>query len=184
MKKILLLILALIFCLTLISCGDSEPGAPSSSLGSGNTDNGAETQIAEIVLDENASMGYLSGKLTVDNSEKTYDIYFGNNDGQLEGYTRLGTVKGEFALDGVVVPPEATTVILVNGQETHEAKIPEKCLLFGKDAYIFGALADVHYNRFYSDGETDDALFAFDNALDYFDKIGLKQVKVSQNIGG
>jgi len=183
MKKILLLILALILSLALYSCGNEETGAPSSS-GEGNINDVNKEPVykATIKLDENASLGYLSGKLAADTKGVDYDVYFGNGKGKLKGYTKLGKCQGELVLDGVVVPPEATTVIMVSEKEECVAKIPEECVLFGKDAFIFGVLSDVHYNKYYSDGVNDDALFAFDNALDYFDNIGADLVGVTGDL--
>lgn len=187
MKKILILILALITCFALFSCGDEneETGsAGSSSVNSGNEDvEIPEKQVnIKIELDEKASLGYLSGKLTVDTVGTEYDVYFGNDTGKLEGYTKLGVCNGELILDGVVVPPSATDMILKSGDEEYSVKIPEECLLFGKEAFIFGALSDVHYNKYYSDGTNDDAIFAFDNALDYFDRLGVDLVGITGDL--
>lgn len=182
MKRLFLLMLALVLALMLVACGGDDTGA--SSTGNGGNDTQDEQQVkATIELDENASLGYLSGKLTIDKEDLTFDVYFGNEAGKLEGYTMLAQcVGGELPLEGVVVPPEATEIILISGDEEYSAKIPEECLLYGKDAYIFGALSDIHYNKYYSDGENDDAVFAFDNALDYFDKIGADLVAVTGDL--
>lgn len=197
MKKFILLIFILIFALTLASCGDdgldnfsnSSSADNSGADSSANMDNNDNTQYVKIeergsvVLDENASLGYLSGKLLIDKNEKSYEVYFGNNRGKLAKYTKVGDCEnGELLLDGVVVPPEATTMIFIGGDEQYLVKIPEKCLLNGKNAYIFGALSDVHYNKYYSDGTNDDAVFAFNNALDYFDEIGADLVAITGDL--
>ena len=144
---------------------------------------GEETEYSfELTLDENASLGLLSGVITQKPSGEKYELYFGNESGMLEGYTKIGEGEGDFTLEGVVVPPEATRVIILVGEDEFFVEIPEECLLFGKDAFIFGVLSDVHYNKYYSDGENDDALFAFDNALDYFDKIGVQMVGVTGDL--
>lgn len=198
MKKILLLVLALIFVFAFASCGEEE-GAPEQSgvyvpsslpdsvadsiTDDGSTEDKEPLPTATVELDENASLGYLSGKLTFEVTDKSYEVYFGNETEKLAGYTKVGDcTSGEFLLEGVVVPPEATHMVLTSGEELYFAKIPEECLLFGKDAYIFGALSDVHYNKYYSDGENDDAVYAFDNALDYFEKIGADLVAITGDL--
>ena len=47
--------------------------------------------------------------------------------------------------------------------------------------FVFGALSDVHYGRYYSEGP-DDALFAFDNALDFLDALEVDFVGISGDL--
>ena len=191
MKRVLFTLLALFIVIMIVACGQNEEDdfqldvGNSSSLVTGDENIDLEPQPkydVTIVLDEKAELGLLSGKINVEPMPEEYELYFGDENGKLEMYTKIGAGSGEYLLDGVVVPPEATHIVLRTDGEEFFEKIPEECLLFGKDSFVFGVLSDLHYNKYYSDGENDDALFAFDNALDYFDKIGVDMVGVTGDL--
>lgn len=160
------------------SCAASDIASPDNP----DVDDEKEGYKFSLSLDEGAELGLLNGVITLEPRDKEFQLYFGNDDGKLKGYTKIGEGKGDFTLDKVVVPPEATRLIIsIDGEEYFE-KIPEECLLFGKDAFVFGVLSDIHYNKYYSDGENDDAIYSFDNALDYFDEIGVQMVGVTGDL--
>ena len=199
MKKVLFTFLALITAVILVACGQTVDGDFSSAVEKSEVDSSVSSSEAasegngddveqkpkydfSLELDEKAELGLINGKISAEPMPEKYELYFGNESGKLEKYTKIGEAQGEFILDGVVVPPEATHIILCADGEEYFEEIPEECLLFGEDAFIFGVLSDIHYNKYYSDGENDDALFAFDNALDYFDEIGVEMVGVTGDL--
>ena len=184
MKKLLLFILAIVFMFSMLSCGEGEEAnGGSSSFVTEEQDKPQEAKPAfEIELDQNAGQGLLSGKLTALIECEKYELYFGDDKGALEGYTKIGEGTKEFTLNNVVVPPSASHIVLVAGEETYSEKIPEECVLLGNDAFIFGALSDIHFNKYYSTEGQDDAVIAFDRALDYFDKIGVEMVGITGDL--
>ena len=133
-----------------------------------------------------------------DAADRTYDLYWGDEKGDILKTDENGTkaTYGEFATvevkDGTgsadvyeftAIPDGAKTVIARVGKtevktiELPENKQPEN----EKPLYRFGALSDVHFNR-YRLSLTDDAMIAFPNALNFFKAYGVKLVGLSGDL--
>lgn len=205
MKKILFAVLIVAFLVSLISCsGNGANQSISSIISSSSTDASVDTGLSstgsstvsngdndnslenkkdpfEIVTGQEAAKGWLSGKIALNIEPCEYELYFGNENGKLENYSKIGSYFGNFDLNGVVVPPQATHIVLDTGKETYTQKIPEECLLFNMDATVFGVLSDVHFNRYNIGGE-DPAIVSFDRALDYFGEIDVDFVGICGDI--
>lgn len=130
--------------------------------------------------------GYAAGTISIEASEDaTYSIYWGLGD-ETEGYgaiqkknvpytalTSVTTVNGAANFtttnDYLAIPEGATKVLIFNDKNELQFvyDIPEyKQLKNNAYKYTFASVSDVHYNRYSASG-TDDALFAFDNALKF-----------------
>ena len=204
MKKILCLIFTLILLLAFVGCSDSDTndtqststqslplsGGSSSVAEEGSTSDssgiGAEEKepIKEplsfsIKLDSGAYEGFISGKIIPSEETLEYSLFFGDENGKLEGFTKIPLNDGAISS---VVPPSATHLVLEANEELILQEIPKTCLLLDKDAFVFGALSDVHYNKYYDENGNDHALSAFDGALDYFEKIGADMVAVTGDL--
>jgi predicted phosphodiesterase len=137
-------------------------------------------------LDEGASIkGALYGEIAVENIDDECSLYFGDADGSaLAGYTKIGVCsEGKpYKMERLVIPPEARTIVCTGGnKESDFVEIPEKYLLNADDAFVFGALSDVHYNKYTATGD-DDAVVFFDNALDYFDQKNVDMVGIAGDL--
>ncbi|MBQ7225551.1 MAG: metallophosphoesterase [Clostridia bacterium] len=171
MKKLIAVLAVMVAAFALFGCSDE--GATEGGVG--------------LTLDIDNSRS-IEGKVwgaAIVNDNESYDIYFGDENGKrLTEYTKIGVAKGENGceLDGLVLPPKAKTVVAVGkGGKTAFCALPKRFTVDYSNPYIFGALSDVHYNKYYATGD-DDALAAFDRALDYFDKIGVDMVGVAGDI--
>ncbi len=165
MKKLICFMLILLSVFILVSCTNKE--------------------IELNINKEQSQSGRLFGEVVIKIADNECDIFFGDESGNaLEGYTKIGTREAgkSFILNGVVIPPDAKSIVAqVQEGNTVHCTIPEKYLLKKEDAFVFGALSDVHFNKYYATGE-DDAVEAFDRALDYFDSIGADMVGVTGDI--
>lgn len=173
MKKLISFMLILISLLILAGCGceTPKPQGPCIEIGA----DGVKSQ-----------RGQLWGEISIKNTGAVeYDIYFGDSQGNvLEGYTKIGTCTEtlRYKMEGLVIPPEAKSITAIdNNGGRCSSVIPSEFMISAEDVFVFGALADVHYNRYSASGE-DDALVAFDTALDYFDRIGADFVGIAGDI--
>lgn len=138
----------------------------------------------EVNLNENSSVFCLNGNIEIINGVGSYILYFADENGErLKGYTPIGVSEKDraYSLENTVVPPLARSIIAVRGQEKIIYDIPSDYLDLSGDVYVFGALSDVHYNR-YSVSCEDDALIYFDLALDYFESIDADFVGIAGDI--
>ncbi len=148
---------------------------------------GSDVKIYSSIDCSNSAPGQLWGSITVSyaGTEKC-TLYFGDGEGNcLDGYTKIGDVQEgtPFELKGLVIPPDAKTIVAITESGSKSAyQIDEEYLLNKDDAFVFGILSDVHYNKYYSTEGVDDADIAFDRALDYFDKIGVQMVGVTGDL--
>lgn len=127
-----------------------------------------------------------------------YDLYWGDENGEilkvLSGgvnarYSEFATVSttdgfGSTEInDFTAIPGGAEQVLVCIGSvEVAEYDLPkEKQPAKEKPLYRFGALSDVHFNR-YHNSLTDDAMVAFPNALNFLDAFGVKLVGISGDI--
>ena len=151
--------------------------------------------------------GCAGGTVTVTaNSAGTYKLYWGDAEGNRltaesgdDGtendclaipYTEFGAVtvsKGEGSADiyeYIAIPEGAETVLASKGAvKKGQTAIPEdKQTVNGELLYSFGALSDVHFNRYNLSLTGDDACLAFRNALEFMDKKDVSLVAVSGDI--
>ncbi len=146
--------------------------------------------------DVDADSGIINSALLVFENlpQGAYEICYGDADGiWLKEYTKIGSFnvsknkeKQNILIDDVVIPPNAKTLVLIN--EGHQyffdeaIKIPEECTNLGEKELVFGAISDVHFNRYRSKPPKDDAIPAFTLVLEYFDKVGVDLVGVSGDL--
>lgn len=146
---------------------------------------GCEKKGVCLSIDEGASCGgALSGEIYLNKVSGEHTLYFGDEKGNiLQGYTKIGTVNENepYKIKELVIPPDGKTVVAKGEKKTYFAKIPEAYLLNREDAFVFGALSDVHFNKYNKMAE-DDATVAFNKALDYYEKIGADMVGVAGDI--
>ena len=141
-------------------------------------------------------LGILNAELKISSEEAgELSVCFGDGDGNvLEAYTPIKTASFSSAseqsieLKDVKIPPEASTLVLVkNGSKIElkdgkNVKIPEECTSFGSAELVFGALSDVHFNKYDALGTGDDAVYALDLALDFLESKGADLVAVAGDI--
>ena len=156
---------------------------------------------AEIIYDfANEESGSAAGTVTVKaNLGGAYDLYWGTEEGEklseeVGGYTVYYSEFAEVDVNGgegstdiqqfTAIPEGAETVLAYKGAIlTGKYEIPnEKVTDFGEMVYSFGALSDVHFKRYNLSLTGDDAMVAFPNALNFFDKLGVKMVGISGDI--
>ena len=152
---------------------------------------------AEIVYEfNNETAGSASGTVTVKAGSGEYDLYWGTEDGKklsekVGGYTvyysEFATVEAnepEEIQEFTAIPEGAETVLAYKlGSVAGTMDIPEnKIADFGEKIYSFGALSDVHFNRYNGSLSGDDATVTFPNALNFFEALDVSMVGISGDI--
>ena len=156
---------------------------------------------AEIVYDfENEKAGSAAGTVTVNALlGGDYELYWGTEDNkklseEVGGYTVYYSEFATVDVDGgtgsadiqsfTAIPEGAETVLAYKlGTLAGSIEIPdEKVADYGKKIYSFGALSDVHFNRYNLSLSGDDACVAFPNALKFLDNLGVSMVGISGDI--
>lgn len=152
---------------------------------------------AEIVYDfANETAGSAAGTVTVKASSGEYELYWGTDEGEklseeVSGYTvyysEFATVdanESEEIQEFTAIPEGAETVLAYKlGTLAGSMEIPEnKIADFGKKIYSFGALSDVHFNRYNGSLSGDDACVTFPNALNFFEALDVSLVGISGDI--
>ena len=152
---------------------------------------------AEIVYEfENETAGSASGTVTVKADFGKYDLYWGTDDGKKLGkkvsgytvyYSEFATVEAnepEEIQEFTAIPEGAETVLAYKlGALAGKMDIPEnKIADFGEKIYSFGALSDVHFNRYNGSLSGDDACVTFPNALNFFEALDVSMVGISGDI--
>ncbi len=157
--------------------------------------------VAVIEYDfANDEAGSAAGEITVTASmDGNYDIYWGNENGEklfveVGGtkayYSEFATVdvdggEGKYEVQSFTAIPEGAEYILAykTGVLTGEAEIPEEKIPdYGKKSYTFGALSDVHFNRYNGSLTGDDACLTFHNALNFIESFDVEVVGISGDI--
>lgn len=133
--------------------------------------------------------GFIDGSIVFRGIGGYFSLHFGNEDGKLENYTpiseRIAIPKRdvfEYELSSLILPPEATTIVVTGSSEEYVLSIDSDYTLLGEDVFVFGALSDVHYNRYNYSGTGDDGVVYFDNALDFLDGVGVDLVAIAGDI--
>ncbi len=172
-------------------------GLPVGSFGNGEVDN--VTADMTIVFDDE-NPGTCAGNVSVEaNADGNYDIYWGDENGEkltaeINGktisYSEFVTVsvcagKGEWTFnDFLTIPENAETMLLYKGDTLLETEqLPEyKLPVYGDEMYSFGALSDVHFNRYTDDDGNDTTEKALPQALDFLDECGVQFVGISGDL--
>ena len=149
---------------------------------------------------DNETSGSAAGIVTVEAKlDGSYDLYWGNEDGEklsenVGGYTVYYSEFAEVDVDGgegsadiydfTAIPEGAKTVLAYRcGILAGETEIPDgKVADNGEMLYSFGALSDVHFNRYNGSLTGDDALITFPNALNFMENMGVDMVGISGDI--
>ncbi|MBE6820605.1 MAG: hypothetical protein E7516_06105 [Ruminococcaceae bacterium] len=149
---------------------------------------------------DNENPGSAAGTVTVAAKlDGNYDLYWGDADGEklsedVGGYTVYYSEFAEVDVDGgegsadiydfTAIPEGAETVLAYRcGFLAGEIEIPDgKVADNGEMLYSFGALSDVHFNRYNGSLTGDDACLTFPNALNFLDKLGVEAVGISGDI--
>lgn len=189
MKKFRIFLALLTCLLILISCGcGKEETEQSSTLSSNNIENNdgkvEDKGYVELVLDEKSSAMLLTGTACVKESQGDFTLYFGDENGKaLQGYTKIADTENKTAaFEDLVVPPMARTIVASCEGKSYFVSIPKENLILSEDVFVFGTLSDVHFNKYFSSENVDDAIISFDRALDYFEEIGVDLVGITGDI--
>lgn len=159
------------------------------------------SDVAAIEYDfSNDKAGSAAGEITVTASmDGNYDIYWGDEEGNKLSvefgeftayYSELATVKvdggeGKYEVQSFTAIPEGAETVLAYkcGILTGEAEIPEEKITdYGEKTYSFGALSDVHFNRYNGSLSGDDACLTFPNALNFIENFDVELVGISGDI--
>ncbi len=148
----------------------------------------------------NSEEGSAAGEITVTASmDGNYDIYWGDENGEklfvdVDGtkayYSELATVdvdggEGKYEVQSFTAIPEGAETLLAYrcGILSGKADIPEEKIAdYGEKTYSFGALSDVHFNRYNGSLTGDDACLTFPNALNFIEKFDVELVGISGDI--
>ncbi|MBQ2903363.1 MAG: metallophosphoesterase family protein [Clostridia bacterium] len=159
----------------------------------------ADTAETEYVF-ANEKAGSAAGTVTVESKiGGTYKLFWGDENGEklfvdVKGmaayYSEFATVRvsgGEGSAEIIsftAIPEGAETVLTVkNGMVADVTEIPEnKIADFGTKEYSFGALSDLHFNRYNGSLSGDDATITFPNALNFIEGFGVELVGMSGDI--
>lgn len=143
-----------------------------------------EPRIELVIDEENSKKGLISFTLKY-RVEGDFMLYLANDEDIFEDYPALSesatkvegatedpnAVLHEETFEDVMLIPETSRLIAYDrATETEYSVEIDSAYALGEMPFIFAALSDVHYGRYYSKGP-DDALFAFDNALDFIDSL-------------
>lgn len=170
-------------------------GIPAGSLGNGDGNAAGDMTVSFADETPGSMAGSVKVKATVDGE---YDIYWGdaegsdltaNVNGKTVGYSEFATVEVRFGSgelefnDFLAIPEGAETMVLKKGGKVLETEtVPEnKRLDYGTQKYAFGALSDVHFNR-YSALSDDDTVVSFPRALNYLKDWGVSVVGISGDL--
>ncbi len=155
---------------------------------------------AEIVYDfANETEGSAAGTVTVKANDGDYELYWGNAEGEklsqdVGGYTVYYSEFAEVEVDDGVgseeiqqftaIPEGAETVLCYKANILFgTAEIPDgKIADYGDELYTFGAISDVHFNRYNLSLTGDDAMVTLPNALTFLENLGVSLVGISGDI--
>ncbi len=158
---------------------------------------GGSVKISYDFLNE--TRGSAAGTVTLDaKTDGEYDLYWGNEDdekltfpvgGYDVTYSEFASVdvdggKGNTYIQPFTAIPDGAESVLVYKNRVLKAKqdLPEEKITDnGEVLYKFGALSDVHFNRYYA-SLFDDSLTTFPNALNFLDKCGVDLVAMSGDL--
>ena len=149
---------------------------------------------------ENETAGSAAGTVTLTATVGgNYDLYWGTDEGEklfievcdyTAYYSEFATVKvsgGKGKADiqqFTAIPEGAETVLAYSGLvKVGSTDIPESKLSdYGEKTYSFGALSDLHFNRYNGSLTGDDACLTFPNALNFIEAFDVELVGMSGDI--
>ncbi len=144
----------------------------------------------------NGDAGYAYGTVVIEaNVDGEYIMFWGDSAGNklkkngyeytqfLEITVTNGNGYSNVGSKYTVIPEGAKTVLVYKDNvKQHTYTIPANKVFSPKgQAYTFGAISDIHYDRYKVDG-VDPAIEATDNALSFLNSIGVKFVGVTGDI--
>ncbi len=162
-------------------------------------DNVQPDSVQAAVAFSNDTAGSAAGTVTLTaQTDGAYTLCWGDAEGEklvshAQGrtvpYTEFATVtvrggKGETQLYDFLAIPAGAQSILVYGGDTlaGTAALPEEKLPDDAYTYSFGALSDVHFNRYNKSGTGDDACITFPAALDFFKDYDVSMVALAGDL--
>ena len=157
-----------------------------------------DSAVVEMQFDNNTA-GSAAGTVTLTaQTDGVYCLYWGDADGEkltahANGrdvpYTEFATVsvkngKGEAELNDFLAIPQMAHLVLIYGGDTQAGayELPDNKLDRTAATYSFGALSDVHFNRYNKSGTGDDACITFPAALDFLDDFEVTMVAMSGDL--
>ena len=180
-KKLVSLIVAFLISLGVISA----PSVPEGGI-----------KADATILFSDSDPGCAGGKISVtSNFDGVYEVYWGNADGEklstlspsgknveYSYFANVSVEKGNGSAtlsEFLAIPENAETTLLYYKDELLDTDtLPSEKVNTGSEKlYSFGALSDVHFNR-YSDKSDDDAKEAFPNSLNFLKDMGVSFVGV------
>lgn len=156
----------------------------------------AQASIAFCSEDAGSAAGTVS--VTAD-TDGEYLLYWADADGEKlcasfgetqVPYTAFSSVtvsngSGSAELNEfLAIPAGAQSVLVYNSYDKYAGAfdLPDSKWAQGDATYSFGALSDVHFNRYDKSGTGDDATITFPKALDFFDAAGVSMVAMSGDL--
>ena len=124
------------------------------------------------------------GQITVEISEEGTgsSIYYGDENGAiLPKFSSIAKECEAGTIENIVLPANAKTLVLQKHDYAKIVPIPSEYIIDDVKGITFGALSDVHYNRYDTSGG-DDATLYFEKALDYLDTLNIDLVGISGDI--
>ena len=143
--------------------------------------------------------GSAAGSITLRaDKDGLYTLYWGDADGErltaqagdlTVTYTEFSTVNvqngtGRVTLnDFLAIPADARSILVYGGDNAAGTyDLPDSKIDSSAATYSFGALSDVHFNRYNKSGTGDDAMITFPAALDFFDAFDVSMVAMSGDL--
>lgn len=151
----------------------------------------------ELTIDEaHSKKGVISCSVKF-RTEGEFMLYPATEDGIIEGAPAWnesvvkvqGTSKEpdavllEQSFEDVLLVPKTSHLVAYDRVADVEYSVEiDSAYALAELPFTFAALSDVHYNRYYSNGTDDDALYAFDNALNFIDSLEADFVAIAGDL--
>ena len=187
-KRILSVVLSVLSVLGIRFGGGEQP------------DPTAPCSAEAAIVFQNDDAGSAAGTVTVSaEPDGEYLLYWGDADGEKLTaaarekeipYTAFSSVtvsggKGSADLNAfLAIPDGAQSVLIYNGADNYAGSLPlpDHKWADGGATYSFGALSDVHFNRYNVSGTGDDAEITFPAALDFLADFDVSMVAMSGDL--
>lgn len=155
----------------------------------------------QFLNDKSANAG---GTITLYGDDGDYSLFWGDGNDKLKytyqsenlrevEYSKFCQITvsdgvGKYNVyDYTLIPEKATSLLVYNDNSKLKYKydIPQnKIFNLGQKKYTFGALSDVHFNRYNELGNGDDSVIMFNNSLDFLENIDVSFVAIAGDIVG
>ena len=159
----------------------------------------ADSEPLLVYTPGNTKDNIASGSITLKQPEKRatlthYNLYWGNDNGRLEGYTSLKPLSGSgdvltYDFDNTLIPEGTTRIIACavrGGKEEEYASAPvkmEDTFVLGELKYTLGILSDIHITQSLADDHANHFRSALQQ-LDYYAPDSLGLLSVGDNVDG